>query len=240
MLGAPLATLEQLRIFIAVAELLHVTRAAASLNMILAYRNGGPVRVRDVGRAIEGPVNNLLAAWANKHPAIILAVQRQPGANVIETVDRVKAMLPVLQASIPSAINVQILSDRTQTIRASVADVQFTLMITVALVVMVILFFLRNLWATIIPGITVPLSIIGTFAVLYELGYSLDNLSLMALTIAVGFVVDDAVVVIENIVRHLEGGATPYEAALKGAGEIGFTIASITLSLIAVFISRCS
>jgi len=205
-------------------------------NMILAYRNGGPVRVRDVGRAIEGPVNNLLAAWANKHPAIILAVQRQPGANVIETVDRVKAMLPVLQASIPSAINVQILSDRTQTIRASVADVQFTLMITVALVVMVILLFLRSFWATIIPGITVPLSIIGTFAALYELGYSLDNLSLMALTIAVGFVVDDAVVVIENIVRHLEGGATPYEAALKGAGEIGFTIASITLSLIAVFI----
>ena len=204
--------------------------------MILAYRNGGPVRVRDVGRAIEGPVNNLLAAWANKHPAIILAVQREPGANVIETVDRVKAMLPVLQASIPSAINVQILSDRTQTIRASVADVQFTLMITVALVVMVILLFLRSFWATIIPGITVPLSIVGTFAVLYELGYSLDNLSLMALTIAVGFVVDDAVVVIENIVRHLEGGATPYEAALKGAGEIGFTIASITLSLIAVFI----
>jgi multidrug efflux pump len=205
-------------------------------NMILAYRNGGPVRVRDVGRAIEGPVNELLAAWANKHSAIILAVQREPGANVIETVDRVKAMLPVLQASIPSAINVQILSDRTQTIRASVADVQFTLMITVALVVMVILLFLRNFWATIIPGITVPLSIIGTFAVLYELGYSLDNLSLMALTIAVGFVVDDAVVVIENIVRHLEGGAPPYEAALKGAGEIGFTIASITLSLIAVFI----
>jgi hydrophobe/amphiphile efflux-1 (HAE1) family protein len=205
-------------------------------NMILAYRNGAPVRVRDVGRVIEGPVNDLLAAWSNKHLAITLAVQREPGANVIETVDRVKAMLPVLKASIPSAINVQILSDRTQTIRASVADVQFTLVVTVALVVMVILLFLRNFWATIIPGITVPLSIIGAFAVLYELGYSLDNLSLMALTIAVGFVVDDAVVVIENIVRHLEGGATPYEAALKGAGEIGFTIASITLSLIAVFI----
>jgi hydrophobe/amphiphile efflux-1 (HAE1) family protein len=186
-------------------------------NMVLAYRNGGPVRVRDVGRAIAAPVNDLLAGWANNHPAIILAVQREPGANVIETVDRIKAMLPVLEASIPSAIDVQVLSDRTQTIRASVADVQFTLMITVALVVMVILLFLRNFWATIIPGITVPLSIIGTFAVLYELGYSL-------------------VVVIENIVRHLEAGAPPYQAALKGAGEIGFTIASITLSLIAVFI----
>jgi HAE1 family hydrophobic/amphiphilic exporter-1 len=167
--------------------------------MVLAYRDGAPVRVQDVGRAIAGPVNNQLAGWANNHPAIILAVQRAPGANVIETVDRVKAMLPVLEASIPSAIKVQILSDRTQTIRASIADVQFTLMITVALVIMVILLFLRNLWATIIPGITVPLSIVGTFAVLYELGYSLDNLSLMALTIAVGFVVDDAVVVIENI-----------------------------------------
>jgi multidrug efflux pump subunit AcrB len=151
-------------------------------NMLLSYQNGGPVRLRDVGRAITGPVNDLLAGWPNKHQAIILAVQREPNANVIETVDRIKAMLPVLQASIPSAINVQILSDRTQTIRASVADVQFTLVITVALVVMVILLFLRNFWATIIPGITVPLSIIGTFAVLYELGYSLDNLSLMALT----------------------------------------------------------
>ncbi|MGA7327641.1 MAG: efflux RND transporter permease subunit [Rhodomicrobium sp.] len=205
-------------------------------NMVLAYRNGGPVHVRDVGRAITGPVNDLLAGWANKQPAIILAVQGEPGANVIDTVDRVKAMLPVLEASIPSAIKVQVLSDRTLTIRASVADVQTTLMITIGLVIMVILLFLRNLWATIIPGITVPLSIIGTFAVLYELGYSLDNLSLMALTIAVGFAVDDAVVVIENIYRHLEEGATPYQAALKGAGEIGFTIVSITLSLIAVFI----
>jgi len=140
-------------------------------NMVLAYQNGGPVRVRDVGRAVTGPVNDLLAGWANIHPAIILAVQREPNANVIETVDRIKAMLPVLKASIPSAINVDILSDRTQTIRASIADVQFTLMITVALVVMVILLFLRNFWATIIPGITVPLSIVGTFAVLYELGY---------------------------------------------------------------------
>ena len=205
-------------------------------SLILAYRNGSPVRVRDVGKAIDGPENDLIAGWYNHQRAIILAIQRQPGANVVDTVERVKAMLPVLQASIPSAIKVGIISDRTETIRASVNDVQFTLLLTVALVVMVIFLFLRNFWATIIPAVTVPLSLVGTFAVLYELGYSLDNLSLMALSIAVGFVVDDAVVVIENIVRHLEEGASPLEAALKGAGEIGFTIISITLSLIAVFI----
>jgi hydrophobe/amphiphile efflux-1 (HAE1) family protein len=204
--------------------------------LIVAYRNGSPVRVKDVGAAINAPENDLLAGWFNKQRAIILAVQRQPGANVIATVDRVKAMLPQLQAAIPSDIKVSILSDRTETIRASVSDVQFTLMLTVALVVMVIFVFLRNFWATVIPAVTVPLSLIGTFAVLYEFGYSLDNLSLMALTIAVGFVVDDAVVVIENIVRHLEDGLSPMQAALKGAGEIGFTIVSITLSLIAVFI----
>jgi HAE1 family hydrophobic/amphiphilic exporter-1 len=205
-------------------------------SLIVAYRNGSPVRVKDIGNAINAPENDLLAAWNNKQRAILLAVQRQPGANVIATVDRVKAMLPQLQASIPSDIKVSILSDRTETIRASVSDVQFTLMLTVALVVMVIFVFLRNFWATIIPAVTVPLSLIGTFAVLYEFGYSLDNLSLMALTIAVGFVVDDAVVVIENIVRHLEEGLTPMQAAIKGSGEIGFTIVSITLSLIAVFI----
>jgi HAE1 family hydrophobic/amphiphilic exporter-1 len=205
-------------------------------NLVIAYRNGAPVRIRDVGRAISAPENDLIAGWHNNNRAIIMAIQRQPGANVIETVDRIKTMLPVLQASIPAAVKVSIISDRTETIRASVADVQFTLLLTVALVVMVIFIFLRNLWATIIPAVTVPLSLIGTFAVLYELGYSLDNLSLMALSISVGFVVDDAVVVIENIVRHMEDGASPYEAALKGAGEIGFTIVSITLSLIAVFI----
>ncbi len=204
--------------------------------LILAYRNGSPVRVKDVGAAINAPENDLLAGWFNKQRAIILAVQRQPGANVIATVDRVKAMLPQLQASIPKDIKVSILSDRTQTIRASVSDVRFTLVLTIALVVMVIFVFLRNFWATVIPAVTVPLSLIGTFAVLYELGYSLDNLSLMALTIAVGFVVDDAVVVIENIVRHLEEGLSPMQAAIKGSGEIGFTIVSITLSLIAVFI----
>ena len=194
------------------------------------------MRVRDVGKAIDGPENDLIAGWYNHQRAIILAIQRQPGANVVDTVERVKAMLPVLQASIPSAIKVNVISDRTETIRASVSDVQFTLLLTVALVVMVIFLFLRNFWATIIPAVTVPLSLVGTFAVLYELGYTLDNLSLMALSIAVGFVVDDAVVVIENIVRHLEEGASPLDAALKGAGEIGFTIMSITLSLIAVFI----
>jgi hydrophobe/amphiphile efflux-1 (HAE1) family protein len=205
-------------------------------DLIIAYRNGAPVRIRDVGQAIEAAENNLLAGWHDKDRAVILTIFRVPGANVIETVDSVKKMLPQLEASIPPAIKVSIASDRTDTIRASVKDVQFTLILTVVLVVMVIFIFLRNFWATVIPAITVPLSLIGTFALLYEFGYSLDNLSLMALTIAVGFVVDDAVVVIENIVRHLEMGEKPMEAALKGSAEIGFTIVSITLSLIAVFI----
>jgi hydrophobe/amphiphile efflux-1 (HAE1) family protein len=205
-------------------------------NLVIAYRNGAPVRIRDVGRAVSAPENDLIAGWYNQKRGILLAIQRQPGANVINTVNRIKAMMPVLQASIPPAVKVNIISDRTETIRASVSDVEFTLMLTVALVVMVIFMFLRNFWATVIPAVTVPLSLIGTFAVLYELGYSLDNLSLMALSISVGFVVDDAVVVIENIVRHMEEGASPFEASMKGAGEIGFTIVSITLSLIAVFI----
>jgi HAE1 family hydrophobic/amphiphilic exporter-1 len=205
-------------------------------NLIVAYRNGSPVRISDVGRAIEGPENDLIAGWYNKQRAIILAVQREPGANVIATVNRIQALLPQLEASIPPSIKLNVVSDRTQTIRASVTDVQFTLMATIVLVVMVIFVFLRTFWATIIPAITIPLALIGTFAVLYELDYSLDNLSLMALSLAVGFVVDDAVVVIENIVRHLEEGSSPRKAALEGAGEIGFTIVSITLSLIAVFI----
>jgi HAE1 family hydrophobic/amphiphilic exporter-1 len=213
-----------------------VLKPDAYNNLIVAYRSGSPVRIRDIGQAVEGPQNDLIGGWFNTKPAIILAVQRVPGANVINTVDRIKALLPQLQASIPPGIKLNIISDRTQTIRASVSDVQFTLMLTIALVVMVIFIFLRNFWATVIPAITVPLSLIGTFAALYELGYSLDNLSLMALSIGVGFVVDDAVVVIENIVRYLEEGLSPMEAALKGAGEIGFTIVSITLSLIAVFI----
>jgi hydrophobe/amphiphile efflux-1 (HAE1) family protein len=205
-------------------------------DLVIAYRNGSPVRIRDIGRAISAGENDLIRGWFNNKPAIILAVQRQPGANVIETVQRIKAMMPVLQASIPAGVKVNVISDRTQTIRASVADVQFTLMLTVVLVVMVIFIFLRSFWATIIPAVTVPLALIGTFAILYEMGYSLDNLSLMALSIAVGFVVDDAVVEIENITRHIEEGLSPYDAAMKGSGEIGFTVMAITFSLIAVFI----
>jgi hydrophobe/amphiphile efflux-1 (HAE1) family protein len=203
---------------------------------IIAYRNGAPVRVRDIGTAISGPENTKLAAWSNNKRAIILAVLKQPGANVIDTVDRVKAMLPQLRAAIPPSVKVDIISDRTTTIRASVNDVQFTLMLTIALVVMVIFLFLRNLAATIIPSITVPLALVGTCALMYVAGFSLDNLSLMGLSIAVGFVVDDAIVMLENIERHLEEGLTPYQAAMKGAGEIGFTILSISLSLVAVFI----
>ena len=205
-------------------------------DLVVAYRNGSPVRIRDIGRAISAPENDLIAGWYNNQRAVILAIQRQPGANVIETVQRIKDMMPVLQASIPAAIKINVISDRTQTIRASVADVQFTLLLTIALVVMVIFIFLRSFWATIIPAVTVPLSLIGTFAILYEMGYSLDNLSLMALSIAVGFVVDDAVVEIENITRHIEEGLSPYDAAMKGSGEIGFTVMAITFSLIAVFI----
>jgi hydrophobe/amphiphile efflux-1 (HAE1) family protein len=205
-------------------------------DLIIAYRNGSPVRIRDIGRAVSAGENELISAWFNQKRAIILAIQRQPGANVIETVQRIKAMMPVLEASIPAAVKVNVISDRTQTIRASVADVQFTLILTVALVVMVIFIFLRSFWATVIPAVTVPLALVGTFAVLYEMGYSLDNLSLMALSIAVGFVVDDAVVEIENIVRHIEEGLSPYDAAMKGSGEIGFTVMAITFSLIAVFI----
>src|SRR5215471_8885200 len=210
-------------------------------NYILAQRTGtfggsGPVRVRDVGRAIVAPQDVNLAGWMNTEPAIIIAVQRQSGANVIATVDAIKKALPQLEASLPPSIKIHIVSDRTQTIRASVADVQHTLLLTICLVVAVILLFLRKLWGTVIPAISVPMALIGTFAVLYAFGYSLDNLSLMALTIAVGFVVDDAIVMIENIVRHIEDGRTPMEAALEGAGEIGFTIMSISISLIAVFI----
>ncbi|MFZ3236611.1 MAG: efflux RND transporter permease subunit [Stellaceae bacterium] len=208
---------------------------------ILANRNSafgasGPVRVRNVGRAIVAPQDVNLAGWMDTEPAIIIAVQRQPGANVIATVDAIKKALPQLEASLPPSLKIHIVSDRTQTIRASVTDVQHTLLLTIVLVVGVILLFLRKLWGTVIPAISVPMALIGTFAVLYALGYSLDNISLMALTIAVGFVVDDAIVMIENIVRHIEEGKTPMQAALEGAGEIGFTIMSITISLIAVFI----
>ena len=205
-------------------------------NVILTYRNGAPVRIRDIGQAIDGAENNKIAAWANGKRAILLAVLKQPGANVIETVDRIKAVLPQLQAAIPAAIKVDVLSDRTTTIRASVNDVQFTLMLTVVLVILVIFVFLRSFWATAIPSVTVPLALIGSFALMYPLGYSLDNLSLMGLSIAIGFVVDDAIVMLENIERHVEHGLSPLAAAIKGSGEIGFTIMSISLSLVAVFI----
>jgi hydrophobe/amphiphile efflux-1 (HAE1) family protein len=203
---------------------------------IVAYQNGAPVRVRDVGQAIDGQENNKIAAWGNGKPAIILAVLKQPGANVIDTVDRIRALLPQLQAAIPPAIKVDVLSDRTTTIRASVSDVQFTLLLTIALVVAVIFVFLRSFWATMIPSVTVPLALVGTFALMWMLGYSLDNLSLMGLSIAVGFVVDDAIVMLENIQRHIEDGMSPFEAAIKGSAEIGFTIISISFSLVAVFI----
>ncbi|ACB94810.1 multidrug efflux RND transporter permease subunit [Beijerinckia indica] len=205
-------------------------------DFIIAYRNGAPVRIRDIGRAIDASENTKMAAWANGKPAILLPIMKQPGTNVIDTVDSIKAALPRLQAAIPPTIKVAILSDRTQTIRASVDDVQFTLVLTIGLVVAVIFVFLRNFWSTIIPGVAVPLALVGTFALMYVMGYSLDNLSLMGLTIAVGFVVDDAIVMLENIHRHIEDGMTPMQAAIKGSAEIGFTIISISLSLVAVFI----
>ncbi|MCC8943979.1 efflux RND transporter permease subunit [Bradyrhizobium sp. Arg62] len=205
-------------------------------DLIIAYRHGAPLRLRDVGQAIVAAEDITLHGWFNDKPAVVLAIQRQPGANVIVTVDRIKQLLPQLISGLPSDIKVEIASDRTQTIRASVADVQFTLVLTIALVVGVIFLFLRNVRATLIPGISVPISLIGTFGVMYLFNYSLDNLSLMGLSIAVGFVVDDAIVMIENISRHIEEGLPPFEAALKGAGEIGFTIMSISVSLVAVFI----
>ncbi len=205
-------------------------------DVIVAYRDGAPLRVRDIGQAVAGPEDAKKAAWANGKRGVFLVVFKQPGANVIDTVDKIKAALPRLRAAMPPALHVDILSDRTQTIRASVKDVEMTLLLTIALVVAVIFIFLRSLWATVIPSVTVPLALLGACALMYLAGYSLDNLSLMALTISVGFVVDDAIVVLENIVRHVEDGMSPYEAALKGSGEIGFTVMSISVSLIAVFI----
>jgi multidrug efflux pump len=205
-------------------------------NVIVAYRGNGPVRLKDVATVVDSAENVRQAAWMNLTPAVIVNIQRQPGANIISVVDRIKKLMPRLQSSLPSSVKVQILTDRTQTIRASVDDVQFELLLTIALVVMVIFLFLRNLPATVIPSVAVPLSLVGTFGVMYLLGYSLNNLTLMALTISTGFVVDDAIVMIENIDRYLEEGHTPLDAALKGAGQIGFTIVSLTVSLIAVLI----
>ncbi len=205
-------------------------------NLIVAYRNGAPVRLSDVAVIKDDIENVRQAAWMNESPAVILNVQRQPGANIISVVDGIKQVLPQLTASLPSSVKVTTLTDRTNTIRASVKDVQFELMLTVGLVVLVIFLFLRSVSATIIPSIAVPLSLVGTFGVMYLLGYSLNNLTLMALTISTGFVVDDAIVMIENITRYIEQGEKPLDAALKGAEQIGFTIISLTISLIAVLI----
>ncbi|HST01774.1 MAG TPA: efflux RND transporter permease subunit, partial [Usitatibacter sp.] len=199
--------------------------------VIIAYRNGAPVMLSDIAEVVEDAENNKLAAWMNTTPAIILNVQKQPGANVIQVVDRVKALLPTLTATLPSSVDVQVLTDRTVTIRASVHDTLFELSLAIALVVMVIFIFLRTAAGTIIPSIAVPLSIVGTFGVMYLAGFSINNLTLMALTIATGFVVDDAIVVIENIARYVEEGMDPKEAALKGSAQIAFTIISLTFSL---------
>ncbi|UGA41408.1 multidrug efflux RND transporter permease subunit [Bradyrhizobium quebecense] len=205
-------------------------------DVIVAYRNGGPLRIRDIGQAIAGPEDMKQAAWADGKRGVFLVIFKQPGANVIGTVDRIKAQLPRLIAAIPPAIKIKIISDRTLTIRAAVEDVQITLLITIVLVVMVIFVFLRSFWATVIPAVTVPLALLGACALMWVFGYTLDNLSLMALTIAVGFVVDDAIVMLENITRYVEQGERPLAAALRGAGEIGFTILSISISLVAVLI----
>ena len=204
--------------------------------LVIAYRNGAPVKLSDVASVTEDAENVRQAAWANNKPAVILNIQRQPGANIIEVVDRVEALLPRLTATLPGSVHVQVLTDRTTTIRASVHDVEFEMMLTIALVVMVMFLFLRNIYATIIPSVAVPLSIVGTFALMYLLGYSLNNLTLMALTISTGFVVDDAIVMIENISRYIEEGESPLKAALEGSRQIGFTIVSLTVSLIAVLI----
>ncbi len=205
-------------------------------NVTLAFRNGAPIRLREVADVVDGAENTRLAAWSGSAPAIILSVQRQPGANVIQVVDAVKEMLPQVSAGLPGAVEVTVLTDRTVTIRAAIADTEFELILAIVLVILVIFLFLRSLPATLIPGLAVPLSLVGTFGVMYLAGFSINNLTLMALTIATGFVVDDAIVMIENIARHVEEGKSPMEAALIGAGEIGFTIISLTFSLIAVLI----
>jgi hydrophobe/amphiphile efflux-1 (HAE1) family protein len=213
-----------------------LTKAEPYNNLIIGYKNGAAIRIKDVGRAVDGPQNRELAGWTNGKRGVMLLVFKLASANVITTADNVKAKLPDLEHNIPPDIHVSVVSDRTLTIRASVNDVEFTLFIAIALVVMVIFLFLRNVWATIIPSVTVPVALAGTLGAMYLCGFSLDNLSLMGLTIAVGFVVDDAIVMLENIVRHIENGMKPMDAAIRGAGEIGFTIVSISFSLIAVFI----
>ena len=211
-------------------------KASDYIPLIVSYRNGAAVRLADLGEVVDSVEDVRNAGLYNSKPSVLLIITKQPGANVIETVDRVKAILPQLQASIPAAINLKIASDRTPSIRASLNEVERTLLISIALVILVVFLFLRNIYATFIPSIAVPVSLIGTFGVMYLAGYTLDNLSLMALTVATGFVVDDAIVVLENISRHIEAGMTPFQAALLGAKEVGFTVLSMSLSLIAVFI----
>ena len=210
--------------------------AAAYRPVVVAYRNGSPVRLGDLGRVIDGVENDKAAAWYNDERSISLAIFKQPGTNTVEVAGAVRRLLPAFQRQLPAAASLHVLYDRSESIRASVNDVRFTLLLTLCLVVMVIFLFLRNVSATVIPSLALPLSIVGTFAAMYLLGYSLDNLSLMALTLSVGFVVDDAIVMLENIVRHMEKGEKPFEAALRGSREIGFTILSMTISLAAVFI----
>ena len=213
-----------------------ITDAAQFDDVIISYINGAPVRVRDIGHAVAAATDRFSAAYYDNRPAILLSVYKQPGANVIDTVEQIKKLLPTLTAVIPPAITVNTVFDRTTTIRASVKDVEFTLALTVVLVVLVVLYFLRDTWATLVPTFTILLSLLGAFATMYALGFIIDNLSLMALTIAIGFVVDDAIVEVENVYRHIEGGAAPFEAALEGSAEIRFTVLSISVSLIAVFI----
>ena len=235
-INAPKGSFDGLRQSYAIGANDQILSAAEYRPVVVAYRNGSPVRLGDIGEVVDNVENVRLAGWVGNKPSVIVDIQRQPGANIIETADRVKALLPRLRASIPPSVKVSILTDRTETIRASVHDVQFTLILTVFLVVMVMFVFLRKFWATVIPSVALPLAIIGTFGVMKLVGFSLDNLSLMALTISTGFVVDDAIVMIENIVRFIEAGDPPLQAALKGAKQIGFTVISLSVSLIAVFI----
>jgi hydrophobe/amphiphile efflux-1 (HAE1) family protein len=235
-INAPKGSFDGARQSYAIGANDQIFSAAEYAEVIVAYRNGSPVRLRDLGEVVDNVENVRLAAWVGQRPAVILDIQRQPGANIIETADRVKALLPRLRAGIPPAVKLSILTDRTETIRASVRDVQFSLLLAVGLVVLVIFLFLRKLWATVIPSVALPLAVIGTFGVMKLIGFSLDNLSLMALTIATGFVVDDAIVMIENIVRFIEAGERPLPAALKGSKQIGFTVVSLSFSLVAVFI----
>ncbi|HEY7543736.1 MAG TPA: efflux RND transporter permease subunit, partial [Blastocatellia bacterium] len=210
--------------------------AAAYRSIIVAYQNGSPIRLEELGKVVDSVQNDKVASWFNNQRAIVLAIQRQPGTNTIAVVDNVKKLLPSFREQMPASVDLNVLFDRSESIRASISDVKFTLALTVCLVVLVIFLFLRNVWATVIPSLAVPMSLFATFAIMYLLNFTMDNLSMMALTLSVGFVVDDAIVMLENIVRHIEMGERPFEAAIAGAREISFTIVSMTLSLAAVFI----